>query len=177
MSVFNNVRKNLKFQLNKQDFPIGIFGSFKYNRIIHLQNLRNYLNTNNYLARLSEDLDSHFHDTDFEKPIGYDLKISRNLIDSSKIHIFVFFQERKYEHHINESLAVELAYLLSQLENGSITNPRVIIYTQKGIERDVGGLLRDLILDKKYWRDYPFNKLDDIYEHAITTCNRFISSY
>lgn len=177
MANHSNLQKNRIFQLNKQNVPIGIFGSFKYYRILHLENLRDYLNANNYFAQLSEDIDPHFHDGTFVKPAGYDLKISKKLIISSKIHIFVFNKERINEHHINESPAIELTYLHSLLETGSLAPPKIIIYTQNGIESNIGGLLKDLILDCNYWRHFPFNNLEDIHEHALTTCNGFINSY
>lgn len=68
MSIEDDNYKNSIFLLNKQNFPIGIFGSFKYGRLLHLQNLRNFLNSYDYHARLSEDIDPHFRDRNFQKP-------------------------------------------------------------------------------------------------------------
>jgi hypothetical protein len=174
VSRVNNEDKNKIFQLNKQDFPIGIFGSFKYGRLSHLQSLRDYLNSNDYFARLSENIDPHFNDKNFKKPIGYDLEISEKLIDISKIHIFVFYHEKRNQHHTGESPAIELSYLKSKIIDHLIQNPKIIIFIQNGIEKEVGSLLRDLILDKRYWREFPFTNLEDIFEQTITLCNNFI---
>lgn len=177
MPIFEDNHKNTIFQLNKENFPIGIFGSFKYGRLAHLQNLRNFLISNDYYAYLSEDIDPHFHNRDYQKPIGYDLKISKELVDTKKIHIFVFYRERVNEHYTTDSPGIELSYLHTRIESGFIKNPKIIILTQNGIEKEVGGLLRDLILDKRYWRHYSFKKnLESIYEYTLMRCNNFIRS-
>mgnify|MGYP003394074072 CR=1 FL=1 len=165
------------FELTKDKCPIGIFGSFKFGRIEHLRGLKDYLNLNNYLAQISLDLDQHSRDPIFKKPPGYDLKISKNLINQSNIHIFVFNHESKREHYTHDSPLIELTLLYSKIESNQIVTPNVLIYMQKGIENEVGSLLKDLISDKSLWNPYSYKKLEDIHEHALMSCHNFIEKY
>lgn len=105
------------------------------------------------------------------------MKLSKELVDTSKIHIFIFYRERENEHYTTNSPGIELSYLHTRIESGFIKNPKIIIFTQNGIEQEVGSLLRDLILDARYWRHYPFRRdLESVYECALTRCNNFIRS-
>lgn len=161
---------------DKSSVPIGIFGSFRYGRIDNLRTLRNFLNSNEYFAQITEDIDPHFNDLSFQKPIGYDLKISEQLIHQSSIHIFVFNIEGESEHQTSTSPAIELTILRERIRSGQILNPKLLLYYENGCEDGVGSLLRDLLLSRRYWREFNYTVLKEICEDALMKCYDFIAT-
>jgi len=152
------------FQELKQDLPIGIYGSFYLEREVELIALRDFLRSNGYLnVRISRDLDPRSNDDEYVKDALVDRELSEQLIDSSEVHVFVFFMpETKDPGHLNQSVSMELERLYTLMEFGFKHDQDLIILLQNGLRKEIKGCFGSVCLGllKKIARSYPCDIID-----------------
>jgi hypothetical protein len=114
---------------NKRVVPIAIFGSF--HRFDLLAALRDHLVASGYPASLSTDLASRIPREKGEDPDVYNFRISRALIDRSRVCIFIIFSEVSGETNINQSVSQEVQYLYDTQDSvRREDNPRVLVLVE-----------------------------------------------
>jgi len=103
--------KTAYYEQLKRAVNIGIYGSFKKDNIIILINLRDFLISERYNARMSFDLELPKVDAPEVSRHQKNCIVSTRLRESSHIHIIFFFIEGPEEHNVNLSAAMELQAL------------------------------------------------------------------
>lgn len=147
----------------KRSIPIGIFGSFWPRNQPYLIAIRDWLREDGYDARISLDLSIECPQGADEDDDSYNLRISHRLLDTSTIHLFVFFVEGDAEHNINQSASMELERLFVQDRRQN-----ALFIREEGVLEQSGGYLRGRwaeICRDLPWE--PFSRDADGFETAI----------
>jgi len=99
------------FKHLKRTVNIGIYGSFRDDNILILEDFRDFLTSEGYRARMSLDLEYPEADLPEVSQHQKNCIASTKLRESSHIHIIFFFIEGPREHNVNLSAAMELQAL------------------------------------------------------------------
>ena len=130
---YYTLRKNQLDDLKKTT-KIGIFGSFYETRKSDLTSLKQFLISNGYNARISEDLDTRKEKDRKKKDPVYDRKLSEGLINDSDIHIFVLVRETKDDpSNLIQSVSMEIERLVTLEECREKSARYCAVYLENGL--------------------------------------------
>jgi len=131
VDFFEEISSKVEFFKHlKRTVTIGIYGSFRSNNIVILEDFRDFLTSEGYRARMS--LDLGFPEIVLPEVSQHRINSSASikLRESSHIHIIFFFIERPTEHNVNLSAAMELQALA---EHGTRD---VLLLFEKGLKKE-----------------------------------------
>ena len=158
----------IAYHQKKQAGPIGIFGAFHRYKL--LESFRDFLISEKYYAWLSVDLEKLYPCRKNEDMDVYNFRISRKLIEKSKICIFIIFLEHGEETNINQSVTQEAQYLYDlQQVRMQEKFPHVLILDEKGCKP--AGLFRGLVKEcHPRWKEASFSTRKEMFMAAKQFC-------
>jgi len=162
-ALSKNKEKLALLERYKKEVLIGIFGSFHGSRKKDLILLREFLISEGYNARISEDLDDRYDEGKKIDDPQKNRELSVRLIDESDAHIFIFNERDENEpENLIQSVSMELERLHTLCENGHLSANYVAIYLQNQSLDSTGGVFKGLIMQKK--NDWIIGKFKEIHE-------------
>lgn len=153
----------------KPILPIGLFGSF---RRAFLEPLKNHLiNKEGFSTNISYDLSTKYRRYHDESQSAYDFRLAEKLLEESRIHIVVFFQEKEDEDGINDSAIMELGMLYAFHKDRFRVGRYSLILCESGYDnRNIGGMrcgIRPHTDQEWQWHDF------DTYEDGQLNVTQF----
>lgn len=158
--------------------PIGLFGSFRKREL--LETLKNHLiKKEKFYANISYDLQSRYQQTTGEDPSAYDFRLSKILIEKSKIHIIFFFREEDADDGLNYSATMEIGMLFGYHSTQNQVGRYSLILCETGYDnRNIGGMRRGIrLFTDREWRWHDFDTYEEAQLHATQFCYDCILDY
>ncbi len=156
--------------VRKELVPIGIFGSFRRTNKPYLDELKDFLLENGYLALNSLDISKLYpkpSDMDDEE---YNNRISEALVQVAQVHIVFLFREPDGEHNINQSATQELQMMIDQHKK------HVRLFIEEGCWDQLKSLFRGMLKRQiNHWKWDFFDREEDssitfIKETGVSYC-------
>jgi hypothetical protein len=155
----------------KEDVNVGIFGSYRKPYKSELRKLRDFLVDNKYNAKIAQDLPSILDDDGKEDRWLQ----SKQLIDYSRIHIFIFhFEKEDDPRNLMQMVSIELGLIEERKK------PNVLVLCEEGLRDGISGSFSTAVKDLlhhprklKNWEVEDYTSFDsDIFECVLMFCRR-----